>query len=309
VLKLILIGFLITGWAFPAAAGEKTLAEPAPWIPPSNAAQPANSILGNAINLTSSGTEKPQSLNGAKYTVLSPIFTGADGNLSYIRFPNVGSTVATTYVTVVGSPTGHVYGTAFVTVAPLASPQYAFTDIMSAIGVSGFFPGDDSYSFYLQSPQGGHGVGFQHVIFSTVSGFFENASLCTYIPTIDYSILNQGLVNVHTSLFSANYPSVVFLHNYASFPVSYLANIFDSQNGAYLGSFYFNMQANATVAENFSDIEPVIGFHPNSSQFHVNIIFQAQNTGNIYYGIAAQAINNRQLNSYTNMSVACAVNP
>ena len=151
-------------------------------------------------------------------------------------------------------------------------------------------------------------MGFQHIVWNSLTGFFENASLCTYKPNIDYSPLNYSAINVHTSRIPA-YPGIVFLHNYASFPVTYLASVFDSRNGTYLGGVNFNMSANATFAINFSDLESTLGFSPSPNQYHANILFQAQGTGGQYYAIAAHGINNLQLSALTNMSVACGVNP
>ena len=282
--------------------------ELAEWSPPPAQVPPHEPSIEQLMPALDSNKEVAAAINGRAYTVLTPIFTGADNNYSFIRFPNGGTTTATFYVKVMGSPTAHSYGTAVVRVAPFASPQYSITEIFNAIGLSGFSPGDDSYSLYLSSPQGGYGAAFQHVVWNSLTGFFENASLCTYKPSIDYSALNYSAINVHTSRIPA-YPGIIFLHNYAAFPVTYLASVFDSVNGSYLGAVYFNMGANETHSINFSDLEFTLGFSPSPSQYHANILFQALDTGGQYYAIAAHAINNLQLNALTNMSVGCAVNP
>ena len=49
-------------------------------------------------------------LYGRNYAVLAPVFTGADGNLSFVRLANDNATASTFIVTVVGSPSGKVYG-------------------------------------------------------------------------------------------------------------------------------------------------------------------------------------------------------
>ncbi|MFL2771427.1 MAG: hypothetical protein ACJZ9F_10490 [Rhodospirillaceae bacterium] len=248
-------------------------------------------------------------VDGTQFTVLTPIFLGEDNNYSYIRFPNGTDANATFYASVVGSPSAENYGTAVTTVAPFASPQFSINDILDAIGSTGLAFGDDSISVYMSSPQGGNGVGFQHVIWNSLTGFFENASICNYIPDMDYSILNRALINVHTSRIPS-YPGIVFLHNYANFPITYLANIFDARDGMYLGSINFNMLANETFASELSLLESLIDFVPLANQYHVNILFEPYRTEvNTYTALAAQGIDNLQLSAYTNMSVYCAINP
>lgn len=304
--RLPLIACIFFGLAAPVNAG--SYIDLAPWTPPDTADAPAISEL---VRLEDSGErnfEGASSVNGTQYTVVTPVFLGADNNFSFIRFPNGGSTTATVNMTVIGSPSAQSYGTATTTVAPLASPQFSIDQIFEAIGISGLQFGDDSLSIYLQSPQGGNLIAFQHVVWNSITGFFENASVCTYRTDIEYTALNRILVNVHTSTISA-YPGIVSLHNYANFPVTYRADVYDARDGVYLGSVNFNMTANHTLSVNFSDIESVLNFTPASNQFHANILFVAQNTGGAYYGLAAQGINNLQLAAYTNMSVACGINP
>lgn len=303
---IIIICCAITGY-LPIASAQSYI-DLAPWSPPETEDQPAPSMLTLIEKSDSTNFEGASALNGTQHTVLTPIFLGNDNNYSFIRFPNGGATNADVYIRVVGSPSAETYGTVFTTVAPLASPQFSIDQVLDAIGVEGLQFGDDSISLYLQSPQGGNYIAFQHVVWNSLTGFFENASICTYRTDIEYTTLNRALVNVHTSTI-AEYPGIVVLHNYASFPVTYTADIHDARDGVYLGSVNFNMTANNTQSAEFSQIENVLGFQPSPNQYHVNIIFYPQNTGGLYYGLAAQGINNLQLAAYTNMSVACGINP
>jgi hypothetical protein len=306
-LAKLIVGICFAMFAFTLEANAQSYIEQAPWSPPENADQPAPSILTAIDKAEDNNREGATALNGTQYTVLTPIFLGTDNNFSFIRFPNGGETNADVRISVVGSPSAENYGTAFTSVAPLASPQFSMQQIFDAIGVERLQFGDDSLSLYLQSPQGGNFIGFQHVVWNSLTGFFENASICTYRFDVDYTALNRALVNVHTSNIPA-YPGIVFLHNYASFPVTYQADVFDARDGVYLGSVNFNMTANNTLAVEFGAIEDTIGFQPSPNQYHANVIFTAQNTGGIHYGLPAQGINNLQLEAYTNMSVACGIN-
>jgi hypothetical protein len=309
----------VCGWALAGVSpvNAQSYVELAPWNPPDREDPPSvSSLINGAPSADKSvegalAVEGASAVDGSSYTVVAPTFMGgieSGNNVSFVRFPNAGEVEATIIVDVVGSPSGEVYGRAHTIVAPLASPQFSVQTILDAIGVEGFQFGDDSISLYLRSPQGGQLVGFQHVIWSSDTGFFENLSICTYRFDIDYSPLNQALVNVHTSTIPS-YPGIIIMHNYASFPVTYRADIYDANDGAYLGAVNFFMIANHTISMDFAAVESVLDFVPTSDQFHVNIVFTAQNTGGEYYGIAGQGINNLQLNAFTNMSSACAINP
>ena len=253
-----------------------------------------------------SSKERAQAVAGSAYTVITPLFLGNGNNYSFIRFMNGASTTSTYFATVVGSPSARNYGTATVTVAPFASPQYSISDILSVIGVSGTTNGDCCLSIYLKSSNPVN-TAFQHVVWNSTTGFFENASICTYTSTVSYENLNRILVNVHTSRIPA-YPGIIFLHNYASFPVSYRVDIFNARTGAYLGNVFFNLGANDTGSEEFSQTEKTLGWTPGPNDYHVNMVFSPSVSGATYYGLGASAINNLQLNSLTNMSVACIVN-
>ena len=162
------------------------------------------------------GVEQPSEHDGSQYTVIAPIFRGEGNNYSYIRLGN-GNLLfqPTTFnVTVIGSPSGESYGTAEYEVPAWASPQYSIDDIFDEIGISGLRDGDDTISLYVQSPHQNNLPTFQHVVWNSVTRFFENATRCTFREGVDYSLINQALTNVHTSRI-ADYPATIFLHNYA----------------------------------------------------------------------------------------------
>jgi hypothetical protein len=243
----------------------------------------------------------------AGYTVIAPIFLGGNQNYSYIRFPNGGTETATFNVTLVGSPTARNYGTLSLSVPRFSSPQYGVLDFFKTLGLTSFGPGDTGVSLYIQSPQGGNHVGFQHVVWNSTTGFFENASVCAFKPAVDYSGLSQALFNVHTSIVRG-YPGTVFLHNYSPTETAYRANVYDASNGAYLGGFSMSAPANATVSMDMSAVEKAIAFTPGPNQYHVNIQFLPP-PGGAWNAIASVAINDQQIQAYTNMSMVCSVNP
>ena len=245
-------------------------------------------------------------VDGTQYTVVAPVFRGEGNNHSFLRLGNLGDANTTVTVTVVGSSSGENYGTAEFTIRRKASPQYSVDDITDEAGITGLAE-DEPISLYLRSSDKANTPVFQHVVWNSMTGFFENAGRCTYREGIDYSRLNTALTNIHTSRI-ADYPATLFLHNYADAPVTYRAHVYDARNAMSLGSTDFELMANETRAVDFSEIEEDIDFDPASNQFHVNIVFEALNLAD-YALSAVQGIRNLQLDAYINMSAACIVNP
>ena len=290
------------------SANAQSYMESVPWDPDAPDQGTIKPLSAKPLSATANeGVERPSVVDGTQYTVVAPILRGESNNYSYIRLGNGGLFPATFNVTVVGSPSGESYGTAEYEVAPWASPQYSIDNILDEIGVSELRAGDSQISLYLQSPHQGNLPVFQHVVWNSMTGFFENASRCTFRGDVNYSQVNRALVNVHTSRV-ANYPATVFLHNYADFAVTYRGNVFDARDGTHLGRVDFNMMANDTLAVDFADIAGRIGFVPEPNQFHVNIIFQERDADGFYL-LPLQGIRNLQLEAYINMSVVCVINP
>ncbi len=58
--------------------------------------------------VSNSTRETTQVVDGALYDAIAPIYNASDGNSSYLRFvnPDSGTSVATVFVVIVGTPTG-----------------------------------------------------------------------------------------------------------------------------------------------------------------------------------------------------------
>ena len=278
---------------------------PAPCLAAPPAEGPVRAIFCAAIVVLLAGSAAAQ-VDGTYYTVVAPVFRGAGNNHSFLRLGNIGNAHTTVTVTVVGSASGENYGTAEFTVRRKTSPQYSVEDILNEAGITGLAE-DEPISLYLHSSDEDNPPVFQHAVWNSMTGFFENAGRCTYREGIDYSRLNTALTNVHTSRI-AEYPATLFLHNYADKRVTYRAHVYDARNAMSLGSTDFELMANETRAVDFSEIEEDIAFEPASDQFHANIVFEV--LGRADYALSAvQGIRNLQLDAYINMSAACIVNP
>ncbi len=239
-------------------------------------------------------------LYGRNYAVVAPIFTGADGNMSFLRLSNDGAEASTFIVTVVGSPSGKVYGAANISVPGASRPQFSVTDILSRANAAALAGGDTAYTFYLQDADP---VGFQHVIYNGTSGFFENASVCQY----DMAAANLPILrNVHTSRIAA-YPAQISLHNFYNSSVTYQVQVLDSATGAVIGTVPYQTAANSTYLIPESYFEQQLGWVPSASQQHVTLIFTASGIDHAP-AVVSDFISNQKLGAYINMSLMCSVN-
>ena len=252
--------------------------------------------------------EKPQVLDGSTYTVITPVFTGAEGNNSFLRFPNFESSIGTSLVSVVGATSGTVYGTAALVQQPHASPQYPIATILTQASVTATTnPTGEALTLYVRNPA--LTASYQHVIFNGNSGFFENMSVCTFLPTTtrSYRYLNTAVFNVHTTAPAvANYPSTVTVHNYLNTPVALSLDVYEAATGDLKGTYVATAQANTTYAIPFITIQNEVGWSPLPAEPHANLIARTPNTNPAI--VLGQYIYNATLRTYVNMSTLCPIN-
>lgn len=251
-------------------------------------------------------SERPKAVLGTTYSVIAPLFNGSDGNLTYIRFgnanPDPSLLTTTTTVAFVGANTGTLYGQTSYTLPFAASPQYSINEIRARCTTCGNIP--EPYSLYLRNSAAY--TGWQHVIYNSGNGFFENASVCRWRANQDYSALNQIVVNIHTNRI-VGYPSVIFLHNYHNTTQSFIVGVFESQTGNYKGQVLVSAVANGSYTIDASYFPQQVNWTPGPTEFHYNLVFLPA-VGNVFYGLAGQAIFNQQLQAYTNMTQICGIN-
>ena len=250
--------------------------------------------------------ERAAALNGELYAVVAPTYGDAAGALSYMRFFNADIQPSTYSLNVLGSPSARVYGTANITVPALASPQYSLFQILALTKSAALSGGDTSYSIYIQNPS--DTAAYQHVVYNSANGFFENASVCRAllnqheIPTFQ----RVSMPNVHTSVL-AGYPSQVVIHNYWDAPITYRITVTDAATGAQVGTMSLPMAINSTTVLPFSTIEQQMGWKPGPTQFHANVL--VTEIGNGYApATLGQNIRNQALSADINMSLVCGVN-
>jgi hypothetical protein len=267
---------------------------PAEFGRPKTVAEPASPQL-----------EKPQVLDGSTYNVITPIFTGQDGNNSFLRFPNYEATIGTNLVTVVGATSGTVYGTATVAPQPHASIQLPIATILTLAGVNATTnPTSERVTLYVRNPA--LTAAYQHVIFNGTSGFFENMSACTYVNAKNYRYLNTAVFNVHTTAL-ADYPSFVTVHNFLNTPVTMIMDVYEAATGDLKGTYTASTLANTTYAIPFVTIQNEAGWSPTSAELHGNLIVRTPNNTSAALAVG-QYIYNATLKTYVNMTTVCPIN-
>ena len=259
-------------------------------------------------------SERAAAIDGMVDAVITPTFNGSDGNQSFFRFYNLASSWASSAspsvifpISVLGSPSGRTYGTAEITVAPSASPQYSLADVLARAGASALSAGDTAYSIYIAPTDiNAKSAGFEHVIYNSGNGFFEDASMCKAYEW-SQSATQKALVNVHSSILS-EYPSQVFIHNYQNAAATYQVHITDARNGALIGQINLNTAANASYMVPESFFEQEMKWTPGANQQHLNFFFQdAASSSAPVSAIVGQFIFNQRLAAYINMSASCKV--
>ncbi len=260
-----------------------------------------------ATQAASAEVEKPSALNATALTAIAPTYNGTGGTTSFIRLFNLDPAVKGDFaITVIGSPSGNTYGSTTISVPAMASPQYALSAILTAAGAGALTGGDDSYTLYVRNPN--PSAAYQHVIFNSNNGFFENVTACVFFQGAVYKGLPQTLANVHTTQL-ANYPSRVQVHNQADTAVTYRASIYDAASGTLIGKVDLPMGANTTTTFPESYFEQQLKWTPTSSQLHVNMVFEQVNANpqDAFYATIGQVIFNSTLNASISMTTLCRV--
>lgn len=242
-------------------------------------------------------------LNGSAYEEIAPTFNGSDGNQSFIRLGNGGATATTFAISVLGSPSGTLYGRASVQVPANASPQFSLQQILAAASAGQLTGGDTSYSLYLRDSD--PGLSYQHVIYNVSNGFFENVSSCKYVASADYTGLNYALGNVHTSQLSA-YPTQISIHNYAAAATTYNATVYDAATGSLIGTVPVTVGANATYSAPFTWFQEQLHWTPAAGQSQSNVVFAAAGTAP-FEAKVNQYVYNSILSAYVNMTQRCGM--
>lgn len=245
-------------------------------------------------------------VSNTQYGIVAPIYDGSaasGGSSSFIRLFN-GNAAATTFtITVVGSPTGRIYGVASFVVPRNASPQKYFNDILVAANAGALTGGDTGYAFYIQNLD--FYAGYQHVTFNGATTFFENASICARV--LNQPASSGALLNVHTTKL-AGWPSKLQIYNAGTAAVNYQVTAVDSDTGVALGNpATVAVVASESKSMTMAALQTAMGIsNPTINQ--VNLLVSDPSGGAISAVIGHQ-VTNTTLAADFNLTAACAANP
>lgn len=201
------------------------------------------------------GVEKPAevaALDGAFYAQVFPAFPTTSSNLTFIRLGNDNNAASVFHATVIGAPSGELYGTGDITVPGHATPQYNMSTFLGKTDATPLAGGDTGYSIYLNNDDAN--TYFQTVIYNGGNGFFEDTTICSPGASLQGS---KNVANVHTSKLAGNtYPSTIYIHNLLYVDADYRVTVRDSGTGTVLGTVAsVPVKANSTTTYPFSYFE------------------------------------------------------
>ena len=230
--------------------------------------------------------------------------------ISFLRFANVGSTKPTTFsIRYFGFPSGTEYTSADVKldVPPYASPQMSYYDL-SLLGPDlKARTGDSAVIAFIKANNTGTGIGIQHVTYNSATGYFENASVCTFDPafSLDTTLLNGSLINVHsTTLSSGGYPSDIILINPDVTSRIVTGDVYEAATGVSIGKFpATTIPAKGSVVVSMASVEVALKYTPKGNQQY-NIKFSSGDSKG-YTAIPTDAVTQISSGARFNLTQAC----
>jgi hypothetical protein len=277
----------------------------------------AAGIFGHEQSARAAFERQQAALNPDGYVSFGPLVTGA--TISFLRFSNVGSTTTTTFsIRYFGYPSGTEYTTAAITmdVPAHASVQKSYNDLSAASqNVAGpdLTPKgtDTGVIAFIKASQTGNGIGIAHVTYNAATGYFENASVCTFDPAfaLDRTLYNGSLINVHsTTLSGGGYPSAIILHNPDATSRVITGSVYDAATGTLIGAFpSTTVPANGSVATSMTSVQTALKYTSNGNQ-QFNIVFGSGDSS-AYDAVPTHAVTQQATGATFNLTMACQLNP
>jgi|GEM_PF-1604075 len=213
---------------------------------------------------------------------------------SFLRFANTGTTAATVNVALADAATGQALGTWTSPSIPAgAAAQYQINTIESALT-----PGTARPQFFAAAVQSDMTGYIQHVLYRPSDGTLTNLSTCDSGVTANAT----QVANVHSSILDFGFPSSIAVTNTGTSSGTATLGIFDSTNGARLGTYTTpSIPANGQAVISIATIQSSAGVTPSSTQFHYT--FRIENS---FSGALQHLVNNLTRGVITDMTTACA---
>jgi hypothetical protein len=223
----------------------------------------------------------------------SPIFSSTGTSQSFLRFFNTGTTAGTVNVQLYNYSTGASLGNWTSPSIPAgASAQYQITVPETVVTATK----PDYYATTLLTQISGY---FQHVLYRPSDGTLTNLSTCDTGVTAD----SGKLINVHTSLLDAGFPSTIVINNTTSADASAVLGIYDATTGGRLGTYTSAViPTGAQIMVPMTTIASSGGVVTSPTRYHYVVKVE-----NSFGGFIQHLVDNKSVGVITDMSAMCAL--
>ena len=229
--------------------------------------------------------------------MLANLFSGANSTANlYLRLMNNDATIGHATITILQNSTPvNTLGTYNVTVPVNAALQISMKDIETAIGYSG--SATSIFTGYIKADFKGF---VQNVLYNPAAQALTNVTDCASLLTDD----KRALGNVHTSLFSANYPGTIYINNTGSSDAKATLDMYEALTGTWLGSATTSTAVAAYTNTSINVVQwlDFVNFKPTTSQFHVVFKLRSGFSGFLQY-----LVSNVGSKVITDMTQKCAL--
>ncbi|MDX2142904.1 MAG: zinc-dependent metalloprotease family protein [Rhodospirillaceae bacterium] len=225
---------------------------------------------------------------------LGTVYSSAQGSSqSFLRFANTGSSAGTVNVLLADSSTGQAMGTwTSSSIAAGAALQVPITTVETALT-----PGTAKPQYFAAAVQSQMTGYIQHVLYRPADGTLTNLSTCDAGVTVNAT----QVANVHTTILDFGFPSSIAVTNTGSSSATATLGIFDSTNGARLGTYTTSsIPANSQAIISIATIESSTGIRPTSTQYHYTVKLEGTFTGSLQH-----LVNNLGKGVITDMTTVC----
>ncbi len=220
--------------------------------------------------------------------------TAQASSKSFLRFANTGSTAGAVSVTLADERSGLALAQWTSPNIPVGASRQFYIEEIEAAG--GTFAKPQYYAMTVRSHMDG---AFQHVLWRPSDGTLTNLSTCD----TGVSANPTQLINVHSSLLEAGYPSSVVVSNTGTSSSTVSLGIYDATTGTKLGTFTtVAIPAGGQLLLPMTDIEAGAKVSPGTSIYHYVIKAEGAFTGYLQ-----QLVNNKSTGVMTDMTTSCSL--
>jgi virginiamycin B lyase len=209
---------------------------------------------------------------------------------SFVRLYNSSGNAGTATISIANAASGEkLREWTSPTIPAGAAHQIAIRDIEGeSIGSS------DKYVLTARAKFDG---AFQHILWRPSDGTLTNLTTCNASVTAD----SRQLMNVHSSLLSASYPSSIVVNNSGPTAQRVLIGLYDATTGAKLGTYVSDsISAEGHILLTIDQIENGANVKPGATIYHYVLKLESELNGYLQH-----LVNNKSTGVITNMTTMC----